>query len=86
MIAPTATSSDPLPPSMSATIGISDSGSAVATAARRLPTAPWPSPTMLPNHSIAFVKRRAPARRMAKLAGSRTAELTEAILPVPAAP
>src|SRR3954451_13980976 len=61
---------------MIATIGIRDSGTAVATAARTLPTAPWPRFSMLPNHSIAFVKRSAPASRIAKLAGRRTAELT----------
>jgi hypothetical protein len=63
---------------MIATIGISDSGRAGATAARTLPTAPSPRPTLLPNHSIPFVKRSAPARRIAKLGGRRTTELTRA--------
>src|SRR3954453_23782865 len=68
---------------MIATIGIRDSGTAVATAASTLPTAPWPRFSMLPNHSIAFVKRSAPASRIAKLAGRRMAELTDArVLPV----
>ncbi len=40
MIAPTATSFEPRSAPMIATIGIRDSGSAVATAARTLPTAP----------------------------------------------
>ena len=84
MIAPTATSSDPGSPPTIATIGISDSGSAVATAASTLPTAPCPSPTMLPNHSIAFVKSSAPASRIAKLAGSRIAEpMTVTLAPGP---
>src|SRR3712207_2395549 len=79
MIAPVATSSDPASPPMMATTGISDSGRAVATAARMLPTAPSPTPSLAPNHSIAFVKSSAPASRIAKLAGRRTAELTGAV-------
>lgn len=80
-IAPIATSSLPAPPPMIATTGMSDSGSAVATAANRLPTAPWPGSSLLPNHSMPFVKRSAPARRIAKLAGRRTAELTTESFP-----
>jgi hypothetical protein len=34
--------------------------------------------SLLPNHSIAFVNSSAPARRIAKLAGSRTTDLTRA--------
>jgi hypothetical protein len=44
---------------MVATTGIRDSGKAVATAASTLPTAPAPSPALLPNHSIPFVNRSA---------------------------
>ena len=61
MMAPIATSvaSSP-PPLSSATIGITDSGSAVPTAASRAPTAPSPMFIRCPSHSTAFVKPIAP--------------------------
>ena len=62
MIAPTATSSAPSAPPTIATIGMSVSGIAVPTAARIEPTAPSPRFNRWPIHSMAFVKRRAPAR------------------------
>src|SRR5687768_12147019 len=72
MIAPTATSSEPSAPPMIATIGISVSGIAVPTAARRLPVAPSPILSRCPAHSTALVNSIAPARITAKLAASRT--------------
>ena len=70
MIAPIATSSDPSAPPRIATIGIRVSGIAVPTAARRLPVAPSPSPSLCPTHSTALVKTSAPARITAKLTAS----------------
>ncbi|OOO01266.1 MAG: hypothetical protein USCGTAYLOR_02535 [Chromatiales bacterium USCg_Taylor] len=62
-IAPIPTSSaTSVPTKMIAMIGIIVSGSAVPTAARTLPTMPWPSPSLRPNHSIAFVNSSAPSR------------------------
>src|ERR687893_498185 len=40
--------------------GMTDSGSAVATAASRLPTAPSPRPRRRPAHSTELVKKNAP--------------------------
>ncbi len=71
MIAPIATSSDPSPPPMIATTGISVSGIAVPTAARMLPVAPSPMSSRWPSHSTAFVKTSAPARMTAKLTRRR---------------
>ena len=65
-IAPIATSSEPSAPPINATIGISVSGIAVPTAARRLPTAPTPIASRWPIHSTAFVKMNAPVRMIAK--------------------
>jgi hypothetical protein len=59
-----------------AVIGIRDSGSAVATAASRLPTAPCASSSFAPSHSIAFVNRSAPASTIITLTGRRTIVLT----------
>src|SRR5215211_3002727 len=76
MIAPIATSSPPSAPPTIATIGISVSGIAVPTAAKRLPVAPSPSPSRCPDHSIAFVNRSAPERITAKLASSQTTSIS----------
>jgi hypothetical protein len=65
-IEPIATSREPLLPPISAITGITDSGSAVATAARMLPTAPAPRSRRAPAHSTAFVKTTAPPRSAAK--------------------
>ena len=70
MIAPMATSS-PSAPASTATIGISDSGSAVPTAASRLPTGPSPRLSLRPAHSTALVNRIAPPMISTKLARSR---------------
>ena len=70
-MAPIATCSDS-PPARTATTGISDSGSAVPTAASRLPTAPSPRSRRLPDHSIAFVNRIAPPMISANAAASRS--------------
>jgi len=66
-IAPIATSS-PSAPASRATTGIRDSGSAVPTAASRLPTAPCPRSSRWPNHSTALVNSSAPPTISAKLA------------------
>ena len=62
-IAPTPTSSvaSPPPPKTMAMIGIIVSGSAVPTAARTDPTAPWASSSLRPNHSIPLVNSSAPS-------------------------
>ena len=62
MIAPIATCTDsPSPPPLSsATTGMTDSGSAVPTAASSAPTAPAPRLSRWPSHSTAFVKPIAP--------------------------
>src|SRR5215203_3934645 len=70
-MAPIATCSDS-PPARTATTGISDSGSAVPTAASRLPMAPSPRSRRLPAHSIAFVNRIAPPMISANAAASRS--------------
>src|SRR6185437_2245566 len=70
-MAPTAMSL-PCAPCRTATTGISDSGSAVATAASTLPTAPWPRPRRTPTHSIALVNTNEPATMTAKLTTSST--------------
>ena len=62
-----ATSSDPAAPPTTATIGMRVSGIAVDTPASRLPTAPCPSSSFVPSHSIPFVNSIAPASRIAKL-------------------
>ena len=74
MIAPIAMSvaSCPPPPS-SATIGITDSGSAVPTAASSAPTAPAPRFMRCPSHSTAFVKPIAPPMMSTKAASSSSA-------------
>ena len=71
-MAPIATGSACWPPVMTAMTGISDSGIAVATAARTLPTAPWPRPRRRPAHSTALVNTAAPATITAKLTTSST--------------
>jgi hypothetical protein len=74
MIAPIAMSTDSSPPPLiSATIGITDSGSAVPTAASVAPTAPSPRFIRCPSHSTALVKPIAPPMISTKAASSSSA-------------
>ena len=75
MIAPIAicTASSLPPPLSSATTGMTDSGSAVPTAASSAPTAPWPRSSRWPSHSTAFVKPIAPPTISTKAASSSSA-------------
>ena len=72
MIAPMATSS-PSAPASTATMGIVDSGSAVPTAASRLPTAPWPRFRRCPSHSTELVNSTAPTTMSTNDRASRSA-------------
>lgn len=79
--APIATCPDSSPERI-ATTGIVDSGSAVATAARMLPTAPCPRLSRVPAHSTALVNTTAPARIMTKLSASHPIVAAMGVLPV----
>jgi hypothetical protein len=73
MIAPMAISCCSIEPPMTIAItGMTDSGSAVATAASRLPTAPWARPSRTPAHSTALVKKNAPTTIRTKETARRT--------------
>ena len=77
MIAPIAISTDSSspPPLISATTGMTDSGSAVPTAASSAPTAPWPRLSRCPSHSTALVKPTAPPTISTKAASSSRATM-----------
>ena len=84
MIAPIAISSASAPPPpASATIGITDSGSAVPTAASSAPTAPSPRFSRWPSHSTAFVKPIAPPTMRTNAASIASAAM-QPVLPRPA--
>src|SRR5262245_56598163 len=82
MIAPYASwTCSPPPPPSSATTGITDSGSAVPTAASSAPTAPAPRSSRWPSHSTAFVNQIAPPTIRTNAAASSSATITPSRLP-----